>query len=309
MHNFRPTRPTTLRLLGALTFAALAAALFALLSADGTAAVQAQTPPQELPQLEEPQEQPQGYHIPSERLRQMVGEWNAREPDKYPKLDALPPNPSALSSISSTLTLTPQPDFCTETLTAETTAGGEWTGECFSEGRTSVNGQIHYARYYEFTLAQLDTVSIALESAVDTYLYLREGVGTMGSIIAENDDRGNGDRNSAIRENLAAGTYTIEATTYQPAQTGQFTIALQTQSTATPTSIHTPTSSPTPDTTPTPVPTDDPIINAACKQEYLAHLAITRCAANTARSISTRRRITALPLTTLPNGTRSARRR
>ena len=69
----------------------------------------------------------------------------------------------------------------------------------------------------------------------DTYLYLHDDAGAAGTTVtaselgseeSRNDDFG-GTRNSRIEETaLAAGTYTIEATTYSNARTGSFTPSL-----------------------------------------------------------------------------------
>ena len=60
---------------------------------------------------------------------------------------------------------------------------GQWTGDC-----ASTNQAGSYARYYIFTLASFSDMTITLESSVDTFLYLREGAGTGGTVIAKNDD-------------------------------------------------------------------------------------------------------------------------
>ena len=99
---------------------------------------------------------------------------------------------------------------------------GQWTGDC-----ASTNQAGSYARYYIFTtLASGEDMTITLESSVDTFLYLLEGAGTGGTVIAKNDDVATGNTNSQIREFLSAGTYTIEATTHKEAITGEFTLTV-----------------------------------------------------------------------------------
>ena len=98
---------------------------------------------------------------------------------------------------------------------------GQWTGDC-----ASTNQAGSYARYYIFTLASDSDMTITLESSVDTFLYLLEGAGTGGTVIAKNDDVATGNTNSQIREFLSAGTYTIEATTHKEAITGEFTLTV-----------------------------------------------------------------------------------
>lgn len=61
---------------------------------------------------------------------------------------------------------------------------------------------------------------------MDTYLYLLNGSGTGGSINDSNDDVSGTNRNSRIIKTLAAGTYTIEATTFDDATLGNFTLSL-----------------------------------------------------------------------------------
>ena len=83
-----------------------------------------------------------------------------------------------------------------------------------------------HARYYTFILTQESEATITLESEdADTYLYLREGDARSGDYLHQNDDDG-GTTRSTIQETLAAGTYTIEATTYSEGETGSFTLTL-----------------------------------------------------------------------------------
>ena len=122
----------------------------------------------------------------------------------------------------------PQADACEYVLTAASPGAppgegvpGQWTGDC-----ASTNQPGSYARYYTFTLDAASEVTITLESSVDTFLYLLEGAGTGGTVVAENDDVESGNTNSQVREFLAAGTYTIEATTYTEGVTGEFTLTV-----------------------------------------------------------------------------------
>ena len=101
--------------------------------------------------------------------------------------------------------------LCVKTFTADGDTDGTWDDTCLSQ----VEGR-GYARYYTFTLSEPQEVTITLESATDTYLYLRQGEDTRsGPVEAENDDLETGvNLNSRIKQTLAAGSYTIEATTY-----------------------------------------------------------------------------------------------
>lgn len=77
-----------------------------------------------------------------------------------------------------------------------------------------------YARYYTFTLdAPADvTVMVTSEDVSRTYVYLLEDVGNHGAIVATHASR--------IAQRLQPGSYTIEATTYNPRATGDFTLTL-----------------------------------------------------------------------------------
>ena len=129
-----------------------------------------------------------------------------------------------ISGLGDTGATTPEPDptdSCGETLTADGTTSGEWASGCESTAQTG-----SHARYYGFSLAESSAASIVLESSAgDTYLYLREGDARSGAFLYENDDDG-GITRSKIEETLAAGSYTIEATTYNPGETGSFTLTV-----------------------------------------------------------------------------------
>ena len=71
-------------------------------------------------------------------------------------------------------------------------------------------------------------MQLDLTSDEDTYLYLLRGADSGGTVDrAENDDVVNAcNTNSRITETLAAGTYTIEATTYDEGVTGEFSLSI-----------------------------------------------------------------------------------
>ena len=116
----------------------------------------------------------------------------------------------------------PTDDLCRETLPGDGTVTEEWADDC-----ESAVGARGYARYYTFTLVEESEVTITLESDTDPYLYLREGEAKSGDFLHENDDIVLAtDTNSRIEETLAAGTYTIEATTYGFGETGSFTLTV-----------------------------------------------------------------------------------
>ena len=101
---------------------------------------------------------------------------------------------------------------------SSTTQIGTWGAECVSERREG-----SYARYYTFTLPQAAGVTIDLKSEVDAYLYLVSGDAHDGDVLAEDDDGGE-DTDSRIRRRLAAGTYAIEANTFNEEEAGAFTL-------------------------------------------------------------------------------------
>ena len=112
-------------------------------------------------------------------------------------------------------------ESCLGTLTVDGVTSGQWAAGCQS-GVTDRG----YARYYSFTLEEDSEVTIDLSSDVDTYLYLRSGDVLAGTFVAENDDHEGSQRVSQISETLSAGSYTIEATTYNAGEAGSFTLTL-----------------------------------------------------------------------------------
>ena len=125
---------------------------------------------------------------------------------------------------------TPAPapaDPCVSPISGDTTVEGTWDGTCPSGRAPEPYGGEgdRYARYYTFSLEAASDVIIALTSEEDTYLYLLDAHGKDGRALYENDDITPGnDLNSRIEENLQAGDYTIEATTYHSQKTGDFTL-------------------------------------------------------------------------------------
>ena len=135
---------------------------------------------------------------------------------------------------------------CVQALTAATTEGS-WTADCPSTNRDNA-----YARFYTFTLTQQTEVTITLESATDPYLFLLSGTGADADYLTENDDIDAPSRNfnSRITRTLNSGSYTIEATTYTPGLTGDFTLTTTGINFTTPGDTQ-PSPDPSPDPTPT----------------------------------------------------------
>ena len=116
-------------------------------------------------------------------------------------------------------------DMCIEPLGAlmgPVTRMGTWASDCMSEAKSG-----SYAEYYTFTLDSGTQVEINLTSGVDAYLALRQGAGRDGTMVGSNDNVGSRNFNSAINMMLAAGDYTVEATTYFAKQTGDFTLSVR----------------------------------------------------------------------------------
>ena len=107
-------------------------------------------------------------------------------------------------------------------LTAPVTKTDVWVSDCPSTAKSG-----SYARYYSFTLNAPTQVEMNLTAPVDALLALRQGRGRDGTMVASNDNVGSRNPNSAINMMLAAGTYTVEATTYFAGQTGGFTLSVR----------------------------------------------------------------------------------
>ena len=137
---------------------------------------------------------------------------------KLPASDAATPTPEP----------TPPVDSCVETVSTDGAVSDSWSSDCASESRVG-----RYASYYTFTIDEPRDVAITLESEVDTYLYVREGKGTDGHIVHEDNDDDNSvfslasSTDSGISETLSAGAYTIEATTVTAGETGEFTLTIR----------------------------------------------------------------------------------
>ena len=112
-------------------------------------------------------------------------------------------------------------DPCVVALSGDGSVAGGWAAGCVS----SVRGG-RYALFYSFSLDASSQVTVDLESSVDTYMYLRAGVGQKQGAVLESDDDGGDGYDSRIRRTLAAGGYTIEATTYRASARGSFTLTV-----------------------------------------------------------------------------------
>ncbi len=112
-------------------------------------------------------------------------------------------------------------DPCVVALSGGGSVSGVWAAGCGSSARAG-----RYARYYTFSLDSPGRVTIDLKSLADTYLYLRAGVGQKSGAALASDDDGGGNFDSRISRTLAAGGYTIEATTFHASTAGAFTLTV-----------------------------------------------------------------------------------
>ena len=150
---------------------------------------------------------------------------------------------------------TPEVDTCVEPVDGDGTTEGSWDDTCLSD-RAALSGTgDRYARFYTFTLTEATEIVIDLSSEEDTYLYLLDGHGKGGDTLHSNDDIASGgvNLNSRLSVTLQAGDYTIEATTYSPATSGDFTLTIAGLSQA---------EAPAPDPQPEPAPDPEPEFDA-----------------------------------------------
>ncbi len=110
-----------------------------------------------------------------------------------------------------------------------------WDPACTSLNRSGTN-----AHYYTFTLDESQMVNIQASSPDDDlYIYLMDGAGKAGRVLAQNDNlpseggasgtAGSTDpQGSGIEKQLSAGTYTLEVTTSAAGHsTGRFDVGIE----------------------------------------------------------------------------------
>ena len=145
----------------------------------------------------------------------------------------LTPTPTATPSPTPTATPSPTPtsvagtsggDACITTLAGNASISGSWTPACLSTN--SPNNRTYYARFYTFTLSAASETTITLSSAdAAPYLFLREGAGKSGAVMRET--RSATASAATISMTLSAGSYTIEASTWEAETPGDFTLELE----------------------------------------------------------------------------------
>ena len=128
-------------------------------------------------------------------------------------------------------TETPVADACLTGIASDGAENGSWSSACTTDRNlVTANAPVgtRYAGYYTFVLSQQSEVTITLESSEDTYLFLLSGHGRNGGVIEQNDDIDTDAQNynSRVVATLAAGEYTILATTYKLATAGDFTLTV-----------------------------------------------------------------------------------
>lgn len=146
-----------------------------------------------------------------------------------------PPTPTPTATPSPTPTATPSPtptsvagasdaDACITPVATNASVTGNWTSACLSTN--SPNNRTYYARFYTFTLDAASEATITLSSAdAAPYLFLREGEWTGGAVRRET---GSATASAAtITMTLSAGSYTIEASTWEAETPGNFTLELE----------------------------------------------------------------------------------
>ena len=143
---------------------------------------------------------------------------------------------SALESARAAATATPAGQACVEAIRAGAAVSGSWAAGCVTSHPPASNpGGVYYARFYTFTLAAAGDVNITLssEDAAPHLLVLR-GAGRGGAIVQEASpvsvdpatDEITITDTIAITASLAAGSYTIESSTYYAGKTGDFRVRL-----------------------------------------------------------------------------------
>ena len=144
--------------------------------------------------------------------------------------------PASVIEASPTPTATPSPtptsvpgasagNACIERLADSGRVSETWDDNCLSTNSPD-DGNTYYARFYTFTLVAAADVTITLSAAKPPYIYLLDGVGRDGDVLQGAGD--SSQTSQAISASLQAGSYTIEASTWNPNVTGDFTLTLDT---------------------------------------------------------------------------------
>ena len=135
-----------------------------------------------------------------------------------------------------TATATPVGQNCVREVPEGAWFGGSWAVGCVTSHPPASNpGGVYYARFYTFTLAAAGDVTITLSSdEASPHLLLLRGRGMGGAIVREASPVSVDPATDEIEildtisvtASLAAGSYTIEATTYYAGDTGDFRVSV-----------------------------------------------------------------------------------
>ena len=97
------------------------------------------------------------------------------------------------------------------------------SGNLTSSSGRSVGCDGCFADLYQFTLSSPQTLEVAMSStAVDTYVRVLDS--NLETVLS--DDDSGGDTNSRIASSFAAGTYFLEASTFDGGESGAYTLSL-----------------------------------------------------------------------------------
>ena len=135
------------------------------------------------------------------------------------------PTPQPTATPSPTPTMTPEPTAASSACVQAMRPGsvsGSWSSGCLTANPT--HGNTYYARFYTFTLDAAADVTITLSSDKPPYLYLLAGAGMSGDVLQQAG--GDGQTSVGVTDTLRAGSYTIEASTWNPKTLGDFTLTL-----------------------------------------------------------------------------------
>ena len=103
------------------------------------------------------------------------------------------------------------------------TRSGTWTPGCTSDNRGSAQAPYRAVRY-TFSVTGAATATVGVTSATDAYVFL---TGADGGLSRHDDDSGAHSGDALLSAvSIAAGGYTVEATTAAPRQDGAFTMTL-----------------------------------------------------------------------------------
>ena len=105
---------------------------------------------------------------------------------------------------------------------------GVWEEGCALPTGRRAGGGVYYAKHYTFSLNMRAFVTIDLTSSdQNTYVYLLRGHGPDGTFVRADNDSGDGTNSKLTDIDLAAGDYTISATTLIRERTGDFELTVR----------------------------------------------------------------------------------